>query len=340
MALVMLLVLCVTATAGCGRVRYPLTQGAGFEFSAYYTNDLNADANGVMRQHADVIRTIYPLWYEMTASGSVLDLGYDSDAAAQAKAAGVAIVPAVRNGTGTGQDPAAVLRSEQAVEQTVSGLVALARSRDYLGINLSFDSLPTNVRAAYSNLVLRLANRLQQYGKKLVVTVPAKPDRQSGDTEAYDYRALARSADFIVLSAYDYHSPLTGPGPLAPLDWVRRSIIALLKVCPRSQVLLAVGAFGYDWPSSGTGPIRYVSASGAEETAVTMGVPVRFDESAREGTFTYSLSGTDRVVWFNEARGIAERIRLARLYRLYGVAYWRLGQEGSGFWTAVPAALE
>ena len=38
----------------------------------------------------------------------------------------------------------------------------------------------------------------------------------------YNYKELAKYADYIQIMSYDKHYTTSAPGPIAPLDWVRQ----------------------------------------------------------------------------------------------------------------------
>lgn len=329
----------VMACAGCGTpLRFPLTAGASFEFSAYYQNDVSGSIKPIMSAHRDLLRTIYPLWYQVDAAGNILDTGYDDDAKRLADAAGTAVVPVVQ-AAGPGGGAAAVLHNQAAADSAVSKLAELVRTRDFHGLALDFGNLPADAGKELLNFTRSLWRAMHGLGKRLVITVPAYPDNQTAAT-AYDYRQLSRVADFVILSAYDLHNDLTPAGPVAPLDWVDRSISRATAVIPASKLILAVGAYGYDWPAGGPGLATSVSAAGAYQLASQVQQGVTYDASAHESTFAYTQSSEARVVWFGDRRSAAERIALARKRGLYGVVYWRLGQEEPGFWGAAQGAAQ
>jgi len=53
---------------------------------------------------------------------------------------------------------------------------------------------------------------------------------------------------------------------------------------------------------------------------------------ALDGASDVTSDGATHTVWLEDSRSAAEKIELARRYRLAGVAAWRLGQEDPGIW--------
>lgn len=335
-----LLTLLTLATAGCGRpLRFPLTAGAAFEFSAYFQEDISGAARAALTAGRQLIRTVYPVWYDVDASGDIIDLGYDAHLQREAVEAGMAVVPVVRNRFVSGSDPAALLRNRGTARSVAARLASLAANRGFQGLNVDFAGLPADAGDELLAFCRDLWRRLHGLGKRMVITVPARPDRGAAEVAAYDCRQLARVADFVILAAYDHSSAITAPGPVAPLTWVERSIADITRVVPARKVILAVGTYGYDWPNGGPGLPAVVSAAGAYQLASQVGASVNFDATAHEETFSYSQDGLNRVVWFGDRRSVGERIALARSRGLYGVVCWRLGQEEPGFWDGVRQVL-
>ena len=58
--------------------------------------------------------------------------------------------------------------------------------------------------------------------------------------------------------------------------------------------------------------------------AAQMGAAIQYDETAQSPFFTYLLEGQEHIVWFEDARSIQAKFRLAEDLTLGGAAYWNL----------------
>jgi spore germination protein YaaH len=89
----------------------------------------------------------------------------------------------------------------------------------------------------------------------------------------------------------------------------------------------------------------------AIDDSIARGVPLRWDETAAEQTYSYTeqLSGVDpagnatsctvqRTVWFADSRAVHARAWLAEREGLAGVSLWSLGSEDALTWQALAAA--
>ncbi|MCZ7544502.1 MAG: hypothetical protein M5R40_13725 [Anaerolineae bacterium] len=115
------------------------------------------------------------------------------------------VLPVVRNFT----DPAIldvmtvadILRDDATREAHITALRGFAAADNYDGVAIDYRGLPPDYRGAYTYFVTELARRLHADGRWLVVFLqPAVEDGPGWNTGAYDWRALGRAADAVVLS--------------------------------------------------------------------------------------------------------------------------------------------
>ena len=142
--------------------------------------------------------------------------------------------------------------------------------------------------------------------------------------------------------AYDYS--VATPGPIAPLDYVERSIEGVLEATGAPEkIVLGVPVYGRNWPValSGTCPpsadvpgVVPVTARTVDELIARRGATPVFDESTGESSFAYELPFDDastscvqtRQVNYVDAAGVALRMDLAR-QDFEGDVVERLGRE-------------
>ena len=73
--------------------------------------------------------------------------------------------------------------------------------------------------------------------------------------EEEDLDRMSDSVDYFSLMTYDYSSPQR-PGPNSPIDWVRKCVETLdPHSYHRSQILLGLNFYGYDYTSEGGNPM-------------------------------------------------------------------------------------
>lgn len=186
---------------------------------------------------------------------------------ASARRAGLPVYLLVHNllypgGPSVGQRAAhQVLHRPELRQRLIAHIQQVLRQEGYSGIHLDLEGIAPGDREAYTELVRRLVEALRPAGFQVALSVPAKErdDPRHAWSYPYDYEALGRLADQVAIMAYDYHSFVTGPGPLAPLDWVTRVAAYARATIPPQRVLLGIAAHGFDWPLDGGRP-RYLGA--------------------------------------------------------------------------------
>lgn len=186
-----------------------------------------------------------------------------------------------------------ILTDEAVAARTVEQIVAYVTAEGYDGFDLDLEGVPADDRDAYTAFVARLAAALHERGKVLALAIPAKTrDLTTGWAGAYDYAALGQHADLITIMTYEYRGPWSGPGPIAPYDWVDRVIAFATSQIPAHKVLLGLAFYGYDWNTT-SGPVRSLTYAQAAELAERYQAPIALDPETQSGTFRYQAPAGD-----------------------------------------------
>jgi spore germination protein YaaH len=189
-----------------------------------------------------------------------------------------------------------VLSDDATRATAIQNIVSYTVGEDYDGFDLDLEGIDPDDRAAFSEFVVELAGVLHDQGKLLTLAVPAKErDTTTGWAGAFDYATLGAQADLITIMAYEYRGPFSGPGSVAPYDWVRRVTAFATGQIPPEKVLLGLAFYGYDWntTSGGARALSYPKAAALADSV--QAVPV-FDPVQQSITFSYSADdGDDRM---------------------------------------------
>lgn len=312
--------------------------------------------------NADLFSDVSPFWHALTGDSTVSDQESSADRTrviAAARAAGVPVVPAITDGTGTGR-LAAALADPARRAAVVATMVRLVDSRGYDGLDLDLEGFAfsdpkstwATTRPNWVQFVADVGAQLRARGKRLYATVPATYDSNRSATSGYwvyDYAGMAPHVDRIRIMAYDYS--VGSPGPIAPYSWVQRIVDYAQTQVPPAKLVLGVAAYGRNWPTTTTGTCpagtvvqrTSVTSTAAWQLAAAKGVPVQWDATARERTFTYTDTFSDpttscavtRKVYFSDGTAISERARLAYGKQWAGVAIWSVGGEDGTTWPAL-----
>ncbi|MCL5744183.1 MAG: glycosyl hydrolase family 18 protein, partial [Acidobacteria bacterium] len=181
-------------------------------------------------------------------------------------------------------DPAT---TDHFVKQIVSYVVDMG----YPGIDLDMEGINAEDRDAYSALVAAVADALHQRDKILTLAIPAKSsDVRTGWAGPYDYAALGKQADLILLMTYDYSWSTSPPGSIAPQAWVDRVATYAVSQIPSDKLLIGLAFYGYDWNTTLGGKARALQYPQAAALASQHGTRIATDATTSSGTFSYTAA--------------------------------------------------
>jgi len=211
----------------------------------------------------------------------------------------------------------------------IAELRRTVNERGYAGIDVDFEYVPADNRDGYVNFIRELAEVMHADGKIVTVALPPKTsDDQPGLLyEAIDYRALAQYADYVLLMTYEYGYTYGPPMAVAPIPPVRRVLEYAVTRIPREKIWMGIPNYGYDWKLPyvrGESKAQSLSNVEAVELAREVGAVIMYDESSQSPYFNYTADGSEHVVWFEDARSIDAKLRLAAEFELGGVGYWNV----------------
>ena len=249
---------------------------------------------------------------------------------------------------------AAVVGDPAARAQAIDALVAAAG--DYAGLTIDFEGLSGDtIRQDYVTFMGELRSALPQ-GKALYVCV--QPDTWF---TGFDYRALGEVCDKVILMAHDYQwisipESYVGTGntdsPVTPIASVYEALRDITDpdtgVRDVSKVALAISfsSAGFHIDQDGRLLDTTIYHPGTATLAARLAQPdtvVTYSDKYRNPCAIYTNEEGDRYkVWYEDARSVADKLQLARMFGVTGVSLWRVGiiPTGSGYdvWSAVAAS--
>jgi spore germination protein YaaH len=178
---------------------------------------------------------------------------------------------------------------------SIQNIVEYTVSEDYDGFDIDLENVDPTDRAAFSEFVGDLASALHEQGKLVTIAVPAKErDATTGWAGAFDYTALGSRVDLVTIMAYEYRGPFSGPGSVAPFDWVRRVTDFAARQIPANKLLLGLAFYGYDWNTSSGGAVS-LGYQRAVALADHFQAEASFDAEQQSPTFSYTADASDRL---------------------------------------------
>jgi len=254
-------------------------------------------------------------------------------------------------------DPAAstvgqIVTSPDRRRQAVAALVEAAG--DYDGLTIDFEGLKSPLKEGFSTFMAELRAALPA-NKTLYVCV--QPTTWYG---GFDFRALGRVCDKVILMAHDYRPPVSElkvgsvPSEAFAVTHISHIYTALCQITDpdtgvedREKIALALSMDTTGFKIDGSGAVaeaKYYRPPIAElaqrlaqpDTAIT------YSDTARNPCAVYTGEDGGRYqVWYEDGRSARDKIHLARLFGINGLSIWRLGNipnyDSYDLWSAVLA---
>ena len=228
----------------------------------------------------------------------------------------------------------------------VEEVLSVIRQRGYRGADLDFEFIPAAERQAYVDLVKALRRELAPMNYPVLVALAPKTHagQEGALYEGHDYAGLGAAADFVLLMTYEWGYAFGAPMAVAPLTQVRQVLDYAVTEIPPGKILLGVPNYGYDWPlpfRMGETRGRSLSNQEAVALAVRYGAEIQYDETVQSPFFSYTAEdGRAHMVWFEDGRSTAAKLRLVAEYGFHGAGYWNLMRPFVQGWTVLDGLYE
>jgi len=210
--------------------------------------------------------------------------------------------------------------------------VRLVQETQADGILVDLEDLADHTREGLTSLMQDIYSRFNAQGKLVIVSVMSKT---SGTAEPwyreYHYQALGQNADYVQIMSYDFSYASSAPGPIAPLDWVRKVMAYAVTQIPSEKILMGVPYYGRAWKKSED---KWVSQSfgyaKATSIASQFGAVVTRETTPSDPvgipTFRYTDERGDRwTAYFDDRKSWEAKLDVAEQYDLGGFSGWAMG---------------
>lgn len=249
---------------------------------------------------------------------------------------------------------ATLLTDDALLEEHVEALTQAAAP--YAGLNLDYQDVLPEHRAAFTTFVTRLAEALHAEDKELLVTLgtPAPLDDGQWETGGQDWQAIGRVADAVNLQMPLDPAAYSDEGAALQLvKWAIRQIHRhKTNLLVSTNAVDAVGGAYRELPNATAlekfGELSVEGGSGAVTVgrSVEVGLtgsagPLEWDGGNAMYRYAYEQAGQEHTVWLNNGAALSYHIRFAGPYHLRGVTLRGLDNavEGSDYARALESYL-
>jgi spore germination protein YaaH len=289
--------------------------------------------------NSDVINEVNFFWYELRSDSSIRAYKHaeDENVLAEARAAGLRIVPSIMNGFSR-ERVANIIHDPERRAFHVQEILATVLEMEYDGIDIDYEGLYAEDRDAFSVFIEELAEALHAHDKLLSIAVHPKTDEDGewGGPLAQDWARLGAVVDEFKIMTYDYHWAASEAGPISPVEWADTVIEYATTLVPPEKVYMGVHFYGYDWRGESAESLTW---SGATAIAYVNEAEIHRDES-NEAWFTYGFEN-GHTVYFADSLSVETKLKAVfeRHPNIAGIAIWRLGEEDPDSWPVIRQAV-
>ena len=285
-----------------------------------------------------------PFTYGITAGGELLPL---EDAGLLSAARELGSLPLMHlssmteEGQFDNQRSGLVLTDPGIRRAFIASVLDTVRRRGYRGVDVDFEFVPAEQRQAYIDFVDTLRRELTPLRYPVLTALAPKTyaDQPGLLYEGHDYAGLGAAADFVLLMTYEWGYAYGPPMAVAPIPQVRQVLDYAVTEIPADKIFLGIPNYGYDWPlpfRQGETRARSLSNQEAVALAVRYGAEIGYDQTAQSPYFYYTAEdGRSHMVWFEDGRSAAAKLRLAAEYGFHGAGYWNLMRPFVQGWTVL-----
>lgn len=312
----------------------------------YYVDDARGFTS--LQKHAHDIGVLSPQSFWIDPRGSVHG-ALPSRIQPVIRETHMRVMPLVFNRAFSRSTVHSMLRSSSARRRARAGITRVARLDSVIGVQIDLENIDPSDRKLYSRFIHTLAVDLHREHRLVSVALPprlseasasARGGSPSGKTKpvawaaAYDFHAIGREADFVVLMAYDHSGRNDPPGPIAGLSWVNSALAYATARIPSRKILLGVPLYGREWiHSAGKYDTESVSFLDVNQILAKRHLEPRWNALWDEPWLQYRAGGALCTIYYEDSRSLSGELKLVSHYHLRGYAAWRLGDEDPRFWT-------
>ncbi len=203
------------------------------------------------------------------------------------------------------------------------------RAAPFDGIQIDFESIEGNDGTAYLDFLAGVKKALPK-DKLFSVAVMARwaDHKRTNPNDAFDYPFIGMIADRIIVMAYDEHYRGGGPGPVASLPWCEKIYDYARSTIPSDKLIMGIPLYGRGWQTP-TLARAYKNAEIVEELLEKDITSTWNPETGGSYFFTETVTIN---VHYETVQSLKAKVDLYARHPIRGTAYWRIGQEPTGFW--------
>lgn len=240
----------------------------------------------------------------------------------------LAMIQNSANNTWDGANLGRLMADPERRRDRLENIVAFIETNKLQGVVIDFEQIPDNAHKDTLAFLAEVKAAFKPHGWTIAVAAPF-------DDPKWNYKAYAKTCDYLMLMGYDEHWAGGEPGPVASQAWFSTRLAARMRDLDPSHTIVAIGNYGYDWTTDGSNADD-LTFQEVMLTARDAKTAIDFDTETLSPRYSYVEDGRVHRVWFLDAVTAYNHLRAADKYRPAGYALWRLGAEDPSIWQVMP----
>jgi peptidoglycan-N-acetylglucosamine deacetylase len=298
------------------------------EVYGFYVNwDENSTSS--LKDNIRSLTMLVPEWYHLNSS-LTFSSEISPDVVQLAKLNDVKIMPLINNFTQENPDGVNIkklLHSPSNIKtKFINDLVKQMELNQFAGINIDFEAIEEKDRNNLTAFVQELSTVFHQH--HLLVTQDVPPD-----DNAFNYGALSKAVDRMIVMMYDEHDRSSAPGPIASNKWFGDKLNNV--DIPPAKLIVAFGSYGYDWTKGSSEPAESLTFSEIMKLVNDSHLKIIWDDKSGNPYFRYKEGENDHIVWFLDGVTLYNQMKISLDNQAKGFAFWRLGAEDPTVWKSL-----
>ena len=270
------------------------------------------------------INTISPTWFALSDNEGTVASIASSSYVETCHARGIKVWGLVSNLTYPDVNLSEILPYPQKREYITDQLLGYAAQYDLDGINIDFESVPSDIGSDYTQFIREFA--LKAHEKNLVVSVDNYVPREY--SMHYNRQEQGVFADYVIIMGYDeYTSASEEAGPVASINFVLEGIEDTLMEVPKEKVVNGLPFYVRYWVVDDNGGILDMQtlpmSKGLETVEAAGAVPQWDDISGLNYAEWKTADGTNRI-WLEDIQSIQAKLEVMKAHDIGGAAVWQL----------------
>lgn len=244
-----------------------------------------------------------------------------------------------------------LLSDHDAQSMLISRIVKVTKHYGLDGIQVDFEGISLSDEDRFTSFYKKLSHSMHAIHKTISVAVFPRTTDVPSDTlnqdiyihsaGAYDYKKLAKLSDFVSVMAYNQHSSLTPPGPIASYPWTKKVVRYALKYIPADKLSLGIPTYSGYWksaPKASVGrPIdqhlRYSEVVGVMKQ---FHIKPKWDDVAKVPYLMFTDNGTYSYIFIEDAQTFSYALSLVKEHHLAGFSLFNVSAMDPKIWHQIP----